>query len=58
MMRGGIAREYPDDWRCLKCRRWFPADEPEGPNGYCCDCDEADEWEYREQERLEREGEG
>lgn len=56
MIRGGIAREFPDDWRCPACKRWFPADEPDS-DGLCGGCvDDADEEaDAREAERWEDE---
>ena len=54
MMRGGIAREYPNDWKCPSCKRWFDGEEEPGVSGACVYCEEADEWEEKEQERLDR----
>jgi hypothetical protein len=50
MIRGGIAREFPDDWRCPACKRWFNGEDP-GVSGACVDCEEAEEREYAEFER-------
>lgn len=48
MNRGGIAREYPDDWRCPACKRWFDGEEDPGVSGSCVDCEEAEEREYED----------
>jgi hypothetical protein len=51
MIRGGIARERADDWKCPSCKRWFDGEEDTGVSGSCVDCEEAEEREYAEFER-------
>ena len=43
-----------DEWKCPSCKRWFDGEEEPGVSGACVYCEEAEEWEEKEQERLDR----